>query len=141
MVRVCIFGSREFTDFDIIDNKVNECLQEWGLTDVVIVSGMARGADLLGVQYSKKYGLKFIPRPANWSLGKRAGYIRNEVMANEAEYFIGFSVADSKGTASMIKLVWTRKKPMKIFRFNKTIVTNDKQTPIAVFEEFVKREI
>lgn len=117
MVKVCIFGSREFTDFNILDNKVNECLTDWGLTDVAIMSGMARGADLLGVQYAKKYDLKVIPRPANWSLGKRAGYIRNVVMANEADYFIGFSVDNSKGTANMIKLVWTKKKPIKIFRF------------------------
>ncbi len=140
MTKVCIFGSREFTDFNILDNKVNECLSEWGLSNVVIVSGMARGVDLLGVQYAKKYGLKVIPRPANWSLGKRAGYIRNEVMANEAEYFIGFSVADSKGTASMIKLVWLRQKPLKIFKFDKVIVENDKQVKTVVFEEFVKRE-
>lgn len=116
MSRLCIFGSRDFTEFTLLDNEVNNYVQECSIKDgLQIVSGMAKGADSLGIQYSKQYSLPLHEFPANWNMyGKQAGYLRNKSMAEFADYFIGFWDGASKGTQHMINLVRATGKPLKI---------------------------
>lgn len=76
-----------------------------------IISGGARGADILGERFANEIGLeisRFIP---DWdSLGKRAGYVRNETMAKFAVesgnegMLIAFWDGASRGTKHMIDL-------------------------------------
>jgi len=113
--RVIIAGSRDFEDFDKLCDVCDFMLQN--KLDVQIVSGAARGADKLGEKYAKERGYKIIQYPADWSLGKKAGYIRNEIMAKNADALIAFWDGKSKGTNHMINLAKQHNLKIKIHLF------------------------
>jgi YspA, cpYpsA-related SLOG family len=104
-MRVIIAGSRDFNSYNRLENELNQILGEaiYGI-DFEIVSGGARGADRLGEQYARQIGAKikqFIP---NWQgLGRRAGIVRNEVMAKYATHLVAFWDGISPGTRHMIE--------------------------------------
>ena len=73
--------------------------------NIVIVSGHAKGADLLGERYSQDKGYDLEIFPANWKkFGKSAGFRRNEQMAEVADGLIVFWDGKSHGTEHMIKI-------------------------------------
>src|SRR5690606_6698690 len=75
------------------------------LHEVEIVSGGARGADLLGEAYAKEHNYPLKKFPAKWGVhGKAAGPIRNQEMAEYSNALIAFWDEKSKGTKSMIDL-------------------------------------
>ena len=70
-----------------------------------IVSGTARGVDRLGEKWAKDNGVKLTRMPADWDeYGKRAGYLRNEEMAEYADAVILVWDGKSKGTGHMLAL-------------------------------------
>jgi len=112
-VKTIIAGSRTFNCFEemkyILDNSL------WQITEVV--SGTARGADLLGGAWAKINNIDIKRFPASWDkYGKYAGYRRNEDMAKYADALIAFHDGDSKGTQHMIDLA--NKYKLHIFIFN-----------------------
>jgi len=113
--RVIIAGSRDFNDYDTLGEICDYMLQN--KLDVEIVSGTARGADQLGERYANERGFKLKKFPADWSLGKSAGYIRNELMAQNADALIVFWDGKSKGTLNMINLAKQYKLKTKIHLF------------------------
>lgn len=83
--------------------------------DVELVCGMARGADLLGLQWAKEYRVPWKEFPAEWDLyGRSAGYRRNAEMADYADVLIAFWDGDSKGTKHMIECMKKLKKEVHI---------------------------
>lgn len=128
-LRVIIAGSRDFDDFPKLMNSCNDIL--YGITDkndnfgkIRIVSGTARGADLLGEQYAKIAGYEVSRFPADWDgLGKRAGYVRNAEMAKYAVadesygVLISFWDGKSKGTKHMIDLAEKNGLEVHIMKF------------------------
>jgi len=107
MFRICIAGSREFDDYPLMEKIVCQFAKEKELENqgVCIVSGGARGADLLGERIAKEYSLGLEKYPANWDKhGKRAGYLRNEEMAEVCDAAIIFWDEVSKGTKHMIDI-------------------------------------
>ena len=77
---VIVAGSRTFEDYDLLCDKLNLILRNYG-NNVLIVSGGARGADTLAIRYAKEKGLSYKEFPADWKrYGKSAGYIRNSEM-------------------------------------------------------------
>lgn len=79
-MNVIIAGSRNFNNYELLKTQCDLILSH--NKNVSIVSGMARGADTLGVQYAKERRYPILRYPADWNrYGKKAGYIRNEEMA------------------------------------------------------------
>lgn len=102
-MKVIIAGSRSFKDYGLLREKCDFLLSN--LSDIVIVSGNAKGADLLGEMYAKEkcYGLKIFP--ADWDKYKKAaGYIRNTEMAKYSDALIAFWDGFSRGTKHMIDI-------------------------------------
>jgi len=128
-LRVIIAGSRDFNDFPKLMNSCIDILHEISeqndnLDKIRIVSGTARGADLLGEQYAKVAGYEVSRFPADWDgLGKRAGYVRNAEMAKYAMadgnygVLIAFWDGKSKGTKHMIDLAEKNGLEVHIVRF------------------------
>lgn len=128
-LRVIIAGSRDFDDFPKLMNSCIDILHEISdqndnLDKIRIVSGTARGADLLGEQYAKVAGYEVSRFPADWDgLGKRAGYVRNAEMAKYAMadgnygVLIAFWDGKSKGTKHMIDLAEKNGLEVHIVRF------------------------
>lgn len=103
-MKLVIAGSRGFNDYKLLREMTDYLVKET-LDNVEIVSGGARGADVLGEKYAKERGYPIKSFPANWDLhGKAAGYIRNEEMAEYGNYVLLFWDGESKGTQHMAKL-------------------------------------
>lgn len=70
----------------------------------IIISGAARGADSAGVDWAVVNWLDFIEYPADWSLGKRAGYVRNKKMLEEGKPDLVIAFPGGRGTENMKSL-------------------------------------
>ena len=115
-MKVIIAGGREFTDYDKLRSYCDYILQNQ--KDVEIVSGAARGADILGEKYARERGYRITQSPANWDkYGKSAGYIRNEEMAKYADALIAFWDGKSKGTEHMINLAKQYNLKVKVYKY------------------------
>ena len=107
-IRVIIAGSRDFNDYEIIKEETGTFLLHLAHTEkltaddeIIIVSGGARGADKLGERYAKEHGYHCEIHPANWSVGRQAGILRNITMAKISQACIVFNVGNSKGSRHM----------------------------------------
>lgn len=115
-MKVIIAGSREFDDYEKLCSYCDYLLQD--KTDIEIVSGTARGADKLGERYAEERGYPIKRFPADWDkYGKRAGFIRNEDMAEYADALIAFWLNMSKGTEHMIQIANDKKLQIRIHRY------------------------
>jgi len=50
-MKIIVAGSRGFNNYELLKDRLNEIIGD--NSNIEIVSGMARGADLLGVKYGK----------------------------------------------------------------------------------------
>lgn len=99
-MKLIIAGSREFDNYELLSEKMNE-LQ---LKPNEVVSGTCRGADKLGEQWANTNRVKIVRFPANWDkYGKSAGPIRNREMAQYADTLLAFWNGRKGGTSNMIK--------------------------------------
>lgn len=117
---VIVAGSRTFTDYALLKTKLDAFLKEKALThNIVIVSGLARGADTLGLRYAKERGYKTLQFPADWDkFGKSAGYRRNLQMADVAHACVAFHADNSRGTADMMRICTKRSIPLRTVKIN-----------------------
>ena len=120
IVRVIIAGGRDFNNLELMIEKCDYYLSDAvkkGYT-IEIVSGTANGADKLGEEYAKLRGYRIAYFPADWaSFGKRAGYLRNQQMANFADALIAFWDEKSKGTKHMIDIAKRKQMPIRIVKY------------------------
>ena len=102
-MKLIIAGGRNFSNYDLLCKEVNKLIT--GVQKVEIVSGGAKGADLLGEHYAIDTNLEVKIFPANWAqYGRSAGVKRNSEMAQYADHCICFWDGQSKGTDHMITL-------------------------------------
>lgn len=103
MFRVIIAGSRGFSDYELLKNRLDYLLQN--KRDVTIISGTARGAAQLGEKYAAERGYEVERHPADWDKHvKSAGYRRNAEMAEHSDALVVFWDGQSRGTQHMINL-------------------------------------
>lgn len=123
MFYALIVGSRTFNDYSLLIEKCDYYLSNY--TDIVIVSGGAKGADALAKRYAQDRGYEYIEFPAEWEkYGKSAGYIRNDEMhrfiADKSNRgVIAFWDGESKGTTHNFELTRKYGNPIRIVRFSK----------------------
>ena len=116
MNKVIVAGTRYFNDYDLMCTKL-DCLLKHP-TNIEIVSGAARGADVLGERYAKEHNIQIKRFPADWDkYGKRAGYIRNNQMADYADYLVAFWDGKSRGTLLMINLAKEKGLKVKVINY------------------------
>ena len=102
-MRVIVAGGRDFSDYAKLSGSLDMLLS--GVEVSCIVSGCARGADLLGERYAEERGYAVVRYPADWGLyGRSAGPVRNRVMAANADALVAFWDGESRGTADMISV-------------------------------------
>ena len=99
--RVIVAGSRSFNDMNLLIEKLDKILSNFR-GEVEIVSGGAKGADLLGEAYATLRGHRVKVFEAQWDVhGKSAGYKRNEEMAKHSTHCVTFWDGNSPGTRHM----------------------------------------
>ena len=102
-MKVIIAGGRDFNNWELLCRSCDRILSNQ--SEVIIVSGTARGADSLGERYAAEHGYECLKFPADWErYGKSAGYKRNTEMADNADGLIAFWDGHSKGTGHMIDI-------------------------------------
>lgn len=88
-----------------------------GITPTCVVSGGARGVDRLGEQWAKANGLPVVVMHAEWEKhGRRAGFVRNQAMADFADALVAVWDGRSPGTRHMIDAA-KRKQGMPVHVF------------------------
>lgn len=106
LIKLIIAGGREFRDYEYMKQECDFMLSVLLETcKVEIVSGGARGADTLALEYARERGYPVTLMKADWDThGKSAGYIRNQEMANYATHCLAFWDGKSRGTKHMIDI-------------------------------------
>jgi hypothetical protein len=103
MFKVIVAGGRDFVDYALLEKTLDALLIN--KSEVQIVSGLANGADKLGIHYAKKRKLSVKEFPADWANeGNKAGFNRNSQMAQYSDACVCFWNGISSGTGHMIEL-------------------------------------
>jgi hypothetical protein len=135
-MKLIIAGSRSITDYNTVVNAVS--VSGFPLKDLEIVCGMAKGVDLLGLEYAKRNSLKWWEFPADWTditakdavirinqngskYNINAGYARNIKMGQFSDALLAVWDGSSKGTNQMIN--WTKQNGLKVFVYNTSKLT------------------
>jgi len=126
-VRLIIAGGRDFTDYQAL--KV--AMRMFGddhfvmFDQITVICGMARGADLLGLEWANEFGAGLVKMPAWWRgengngpYNRGAGHQRNERMAQTATHLLAFWNGVSTGTKNMINLGEKYKLNGKVIRYD-----------------------
>lgn len=109
-MKVIIAGSRTVTDMETVQKAIEE--SKFEIKEVV--SGCAKGVDTLGIVWAYNNNVPVAPYPANWEVnGKRAGFLRNQSMADYSDALIAIWDGKSRGTADMISRA--EKKGLKLY--------------------------
>lgn len=122
-IRIIIAGSRGYDNYAFLKQRVLEILKQKNLTidQIIIVSGTASGADKLGERFAMEMGADLEQHPANWSLGKSAGYIRNKEMADISQICIIFWDGSSPGSKHMYDLAMKKGLDTYLIDMSKTL--------------------
>ena len=117
-MKLAIVGSRGFHDYEFLKKEIKTFLQENDCCLTVIISGGAKGADKMAEIFATEqdFPIKiFLP---DWDkYGKSAGFIRNELIINEADAVIAFWDGTSRGTLSSINLAKEKNKILKVVQY------------------------
>lgn len=118
---VIVAGGRDFDDYDLMRDTLDELFWDSDAFEgkvIKIVSGMARGADTLAIDYADENGLTKILFPVNWKFHKNlAGLFRNEDMLSVGTHLVAFWDGDSHGTKKMIDLAREKGIPVWVINY------------------------
>lgn len=110
-MKLAIIGGRDFNDYA----RLCRVMETAKTPITMIVSGGAIGADMLGAKWADEHDVAkeiFLP---DWkNLGKKAGFIRNQQIIDNADAVLAFWNKVSKGTEHSISLANKKGLPMKI---------------------------
>jgi len=119
LMRVIIAGGRTFDDLMLLADKMGTFTQRY--LHIQVISGKARGADTLGETWARDFtDMPVLEFPADWDThGKRAGWIRNNQMADVATHVVVFwnGQVQHSGSYMMIKIARDRGLPLRIVRY------------------------
>ncbi len=115
MARIAVGGSRNFTDYNVI----KEVLDDFFLEGDILLSGNAPGADRLGERYAAEHGIECKIIPSEWDKhGLKATMMRNEVLLRAADFAILFWDGESEGSKHMIDIALRAKKLLAVVRLD-----------------------
>lgn len=110
-MKVIIAGSRSIKRYDLVKRIIENSPFEI----TTVISGHAQGVDKDGERWANENNIPLEIYEAEWTkYGRRAGVIRNLLMAEKADALIAIWDAESKGTAHMINAA--RQKGLLIYK-------------------------
>jgi hypothetical protein len=111
-MRVAVIGSRSFNDYELLKNVLSEIKVD------ILISGGAKGADTLAEKYALKNNIKTEIFYPEWSkYGKKAGFLRNTKIIENADLIVAFWDGTSKGTLDSIEKSKKNNKKIIIINF------------------------
>jgi YspA, cpYpsA-related SLOG family len=125
-MKTIIAGSRPKywpENFDYM-SEINLAVANSRFAITEVVSGTAQGFDLWGEKWAQGVGIPVVRFPANWNKhGNKAGFLRNETMAQYAGAAIVAWDGSSKGSKHMIDIA--RRWKLKVYVHIPGVVTNE----------------
>lgn len=104
-MRVIIAGTRSIWSYAFLEMAIEES----GFDISTVICGMAPGADSVGWAWANVNGVPIEEFPADWErYGRKAGYLRNEEMGQNADALILLWDGISKGSALMLAIAHRR---------------------------------
>lgn len=115
MIRVLVFGGRDFIGGINQLEWMDDLFLDWTPDEIVVISGGARGADKLGEIWAHEIGAALEKYNAKWDEhGKSAGALRNQEMLDSGvDYAVEFP--GGNGTADMRRRL--DKAGVKVFEY------------------------
>lgn len=112
-MRTIIAGSRSIRDYGVIERAIELS----GFTISVVISGTARGVDVLGERWARENGIPIEQFRPDWDVyGAAAGPIRNKQMAERGEALIAvMEPGGTVGTLDMVKQAKKRNLPTFVY--------------------------
>ena len=121
-VQLLIAGSRSLAEYAVLAPVIDASVVALNINHIdCVISGMARGVDAVAVQWAKAHKLQLLEMPAAWHdlsvpgasvqfrygkpYNRKAGFQRNERMAEKATHAILLIRNRSKGSMHMLSLV------------------------------------
>lgn len=99
LTRFCVIGSRSMNNYYIVYTYLKQYIPK----NAIIVSGGAKGVDMLAEVYAEMNGHPCEVYEAQWDrFGREAGMIRNIEMIRNSDHVIAFWDGKSPGTQHMI---------------------------------------
>ena len=125
ITRVIVAGGRDFNDYAMLSENLDRILA--GRGHVEIVSGHARGTDILGERYACEHGISYTVFPADWKrYHTRAGFIRNtqmlEYSSKKTPLVVAFWDGTSHGTKDTIDKAEKAGIECVVIRYVKTVL-------------------
>lgn len=137
-LKILITGDRKWADA----KPIREFLSTLP-SSTIIIHGGAKGADEIAGRWAGSFGMEVRAYPADWSIGKAGGVIRNTQMLEEEKpdvvvYFHN-SLATSKGTKDMVEKA--EKAGVRVINGNPSVAERNEyvQLPSEEGEEPVER--
>ena len=105
-MRVLVTGSRDWDDQVQLYTAFTAVFLDARKETVSLVSGNCpTGADKMAEDLFEAMGYEVERYPADWSLGKKAGYLRNKAMVDsKPDLCVGFVKNNSRGASMTVKL-------------------------------------
>lgn len=103
-MKIAVIGSRSFNDYVFLKDTLLKIIS--GISsDVTIVSGGAKGADILSEKFARENNLQTEIYLPDWKkFGRGAGIVRNKDIVNASDIVVAFWDGKSKGTLSSINI-------------------------------------
>lgn len=115
-MKLAIIGGRDFNNYDFLKEVMSSIFKKDDIE--LIISGGAKGADTLGVDYAKEYNIPYIIHDAKWKdltlepcrikrnkygeYNALAGHNRNTLIINDCDTVLAFWDEKSKGTGDSV---------------------------------------
>ena len=118
--KVAVIGSRTFDD----KKRLYAVLTKNRERIKLVISGGAKGADSLAVDWATDYGMPYLVFPAAWhnpdtgEYDKGAGFRRNRKIIEQCDVVIAFWDGKSRGTANSIEIAKELGKIVRIISFS-----------------------
>lgn len=120
-----VAGGRDFIDYKLLKDKCDFLLKNHLDKEIIIVDGLARGADTLSKIYALEKGYQTKDFKPDWSLGKYGGIKRNQDMADyikTKKYYgcVCFWDGNSTGTKAMRDICIKDNIPYRVYNYEIT---------------------
>jgi len=112
-LKLAVVGSRTFNDI----LTAHEIISSFDPS--IIISGGAKGADSFAQNYAELNAIKCIIHLPDWNkYGKRAGFLRNELIVRDCNHLLAFWDGTSRGTKHSIDLATDAGIPVDVIYFS-----------------------
>ena len=113
--KIAIIGSRDFKNKNLLNTIMQELKEKFNI--ITIISGGAKGADTMGVQWANKNDIESKVFYPDFKKHKKAYHYRNRQIVKESDMVVAFWNGSSTGTKYTINFAKTLEKEVLVVKY------------------------